>query len=77
MYGFITAIVIMTENDLKTPLMNIKNYAGNNRSKTMMSFENLVSILPIGLESKKTIFALSTRFVTEVCMSVILLRINL
>lgn len=40
------------------------------KSMTIMSFENLVTILPIGFESKKRILALSTALHAALCILV-------
>lgn len=59
--------VIATAMHLKMPFET--NYIKNARalSITITSFENLVTILPIGLESKKRILARRTRHTTLLC----------
>ena len=51
---------IITEIVLIPPYVTIIDNGGTCTSSIVISFENLVVILPIGLESKKRIFALST-----------------
>ena len=59
-HGLITPSVIMTVAVLKAPfVMKIMN-TEITKSTTVTSFANRVTILPIGLESKKRILALNT-----------------
>jgi hypothetical protein len=61
-HGIITATVIATEINLSPPWSNISVYCGKFVSRYIMSLENLVTILPIGFESKNKIFAFITMF---------------
>jgi hypothetical protein len=56
-----TVIVLKTPDDMKI----IK--VGTIKSRTTISLENLVTMRPIGLESKNRMFALSTRSLTVLC----------
>ena len=53
-------ITIATVIDLKIPKVAKIEIEGRTRSRIVTSFENLVKILPIGLESKNTILDLIT-----------------
>ena len=53
-------------------MMNI-TIAGTVKSRQLTSLENLVTILPIGLESKNIIFARNTLEQTSLCKFVVLL----
>ena len=44
---------------------------GSMKSRTARSFENLVTILPIGFLSKKRMFALRTFLITALCIFVV------
>jgi hypothetical protein len=59
-HGFMIHITIKTDIDLNPPEVKITNKSGIYVSKTDKSFVNLVTILPIGLESKNCIFALKS-----------------
>ena len=48
---------------LKIPMVAKVAFYGMTKSSTFISLEKRVIILPIGLESKKTILALNTAFV--------------
>ena len=53
-------ITIATVIDLKIPKVAKIEIEGRTRSRIVISFENLVKILPIGLESKNKILDLIT-----------------
>jgi hypothetical protein len=61
-----------TEILLQTVYVAKENSPGSERSKTAMSFENLVKILPIGFESKNSIFDLVSFLTTLWCIFVAL-----
>ena len=58
MYGKMINTVIKTETDLAVTYIVIYVIIGNMISSVVTSFDNLVKILPIGLESKNNIFDL-------------------
>jgi hypothetical protein len=64
-------IVITTVIALIKPYVTKSEIAGKIISIIDMSFENLVSILPIGLESKNNIWDLSTFSAILLCMLVV------
>lgn len=66
--GYNTANVITTVNVLKIPKVAKTVIPGRIRSITDMSFENLVKILPIGLESKNRILDLITFKTIVLCI---------
>jgi len=61
-----------TERDLK--MLNVAKdaFGGRTRSKTAMSLENLVNILPIGFESKNRILDLLIFSIILLCIFVVL-----
>ena len=61
--GLITETIINTDMALKIPMVAKVAFYGMTKSSTFISLEKRVIILPIGLESKKTILALKTAFV--------------
>ena len=58
MYGKMIHTVMKTETDLAVTYIVIYVIIGNMISSVVTSFENLVKILPMGLESKNNIFDL-------------------
>merc|ERR1712166_39931 len=70
--GLIMQMAITTELALKMPYAIIGNKKANMKSMVTMSLENLVIILPIGLESKNKILALNTLSDIALCMLVAL-----
>ena len=69
-------IVITTVIALIKPYVTISETGGNITSIIVISFENLVSILPIGLESKNNIWDLSTFSAILLCMLVVAVSRN-
>lgn len=65
--GLIIPTVIETTTVLNTPLITYTKNAGTMKSRTRMSLEKRVTILPIGFESKNKIFARITRSLTMLC----------
>ena len=59
-YGLIIAIIMIVVNSLRIPNVIMTTYQEISESMTLISFENRVTILPMGLESKNKIFALRT-----------------
>ena len=72
MYGKMTTIIMKTEIVLKPTNVHMLNIVGRIMSKVVMSFENLVKILPIGFESKNMIFDLIILFTIALCKLVVL-----
>jgi hypothetical protein len=70
-------MVMTTVIDLNIPAMNMMKNTENIKSKVITSLLNLVKILPVGFESKKTIFALSTCVIIFWCSFSMLPRISL
>lgn len=68
---------IVTNTVLKMPYESKTNPDGMIKSRTAMSFENLVRTLPIGVESKKTILARTIVSDIFLCMFEVLLMIRL
>jgi len=64
--------MINTEIVLKKVKVAIDVIPGSIRSRVVISFENLVKILPIGLESKKRIFERMSFLTISLCMFVVL-----
>ena len=71
--GWITHTTMLTVIDLNIPKVASTLIDGKMRSKTLTSFENLVYILPMGLESKKITLALMTCSTIQLCMLVVLI----
>lgn len=59
---------------LKIPYVIMIDIVGQIKSITAISLLNLVKILPIGFESKKSMFARKTFSVIALCMLVVVLR---
>jgi hypothetical protein len=68
MYGKMTHKVIATEIVLKKVIVAIPLIIGIIMSMVAISFENLVKILPIGFESKKRMFDLTSLWTISWCM---------
>jgi hypothetical protein len=66
--GFTTETVMITETILKRLIVKNSDIYGNARSMMVISFVNLVDILPEGFESKNNMVALITFCVIESCM---------
>jgi len=72
MYGKIAMTVTKTATDLKVVKRAIWDIIGRIKSSVATSFENLVKILPIGLESKNSILDLHSVVTIFLCMNVVL-----
>jgi len=77
MYGNIITIIRNTESDLNPTKVHILNISGKIISRVVISFENLVNILPIGFESKNKIFDLIIRSIIDLCKLVVLVSITI
>ena len=75
-YGNMITIIKNTEIERNPTKVHKLKIGGKTRSNVVISFENLVNILPIGFESKKRIFDLMILSTMALCMLVVLVSIS-